>query len=106
MSKSDEQAQPVKSKVQMGDLAPDFTLLNQSGIPVNLGDFLGKQPLVLYFYPRDNTAICTEEACSFLGRYEFFQPGGAEVIRVCSDSGESHQQFAKEHQHPLHTLCA
>ena len=53
MNKHDEQAQPVKSKVQIGDLAPDFTLLNQSGTPVSLGDFLGKQHIVLYFYPRE-----------------------------------------------------
>ena len=101
MSKPDEQAQPVKSKVQMGDLAPDFTLLNQSGIPVSLGDFLGKQPIVLYFYPRDNTAVCTEEACAFRDSYEVIKGVGAEVIGVCSDSVESHQQFAKEHQLPF-----
>src|SRR5260221_4527134 len=105
MSKSDEQAQPVKSKVQMGDLAPDFTLLNQSGIPVNLGDFLGKQPLVLYFYPRDNTAICTEEACRFRDSYEVIKGVGAEVIRVRSDSVASHQPVAKQHQLPFQPLC-
>ena len=85
----------------MGDLAPGFTLLNQAGTPVNLGDFLGKQPLVLYFYPRDNTSVCTEEACAFRDSYEVIKGVGAEVIGVCSDSVESHQRFAKEHQLPF-----
>ena len=104
MNKHDEQAQPVKSKVQIGDLAPDFTLLNQSGTPVSLGDFFGKQHIVLYFYPRDNTSVCTEEACAFRDSYEVIKGAGAEVIGVCSDSVESHQQFAKEYQLPFNLL--
>ena len=62
MSKHDDQAQPAKGKVQVGDLAPDFTLSAQSGAAVNLGDFLGKTAIVLYFYPKDNTSVCTAEA--------------------------------------------
>jgi thioredoxin-dependent peroxiredoxin len=101
MSEHDDQAQPAKGKVQVGDVAPDFTLPNQAGAPVRLGDVLGKQHLVLYFYPRDNTAICTEEACAFRDSYEIFKSAGAEVIGVSSDSVESHEQFAKEHQLPF-----
>src|SRR5258708_13218058 len=104
MNKHDEQAQPVKSKVQVGDLAPDFTLLNQSGIPVILGDFVGKQHIVLYFYPRDNTSVCTEEACAFRDSYEVIKGAGAEVIGGCSDSVESHQQFPKKYQLPFNLL--
>ncbi len=101
MSMQDDQAQPAKGKVQVGDLAPDFTLLNQSGIPVCLGDFLCKQYIVLYFYPRDNTSVCTQEACAFRDSYEAFKDAGAEVMGVSSDSVESHRQFAKEHQLPF-----
>jgi thioredoxin-dependent peroxiredoxin len=101
MSEHDDQARPAKGKVQVGDVAPDFTLPNQAGAPVRLGDVLGKQHLVLYFYPRDNTAICTEEACAFRDSYEIFKDAGAEVIGVSSDSVESHEQFAKEHQLPF-----
>src|SRR6266704_5944592 len=90
-----------KEKVQVGDKAPDFTLLAQSGAPVSLGDFLGKKRIVLYFYPKDNTSLCTEEACAFRDNYEVFKDAGAEVIGVSSDSVESHQQFAKEHQLPF-----
>ncbi len=101
MSKHDDQAQPVKGKVQVGDLTPDFTLLNQSGTPVRLGDFLGKKHIVLYFYPKDNTALCTAEACAFRDSYEVFKGVGAEVIGVSSDSVESHQQFAAAHGLPF-----
>src|SRR5258708_22975096 len=102
MSKHDEQARPVKSKVQMGDLAPGFTLLNQSGIPVSLGDFLGKQHIVLYFYPRDNTSFCTEEACAFRDIYEVLKDAGAQIIGVWSDSVAAHQPFGHKPPLPFH----
>jgi peroxiredoxin Q/BCP len=101
MSKHDNQAQPAKGKVQVGDLAPDFTLPAQSGAAVNLGDFLGKTAIVLYFYPKDNTSVCTAEACAFRDSYEVFKDAGAEVIGISSDSVESHQQFAARHQLPF-----
>lgn len=104
MSTHDEQAQLAQGKVQMGDLAPDFTLSDQSGAPVRLGKFLGKKRIVLYFYPRDNTAVCTEEACAFRDSYKVFKHIGAEVIGISSDSVESHQRFAKEHQLPFFLL--
>ena len=90
-----------KEKVQVGDLIPDFTLLDQSSRPVSLGDFLGKKHLVLYFYPKDSTSLCTDEACAFRDSYEVFKDAGAEVIGISSDSVESHRQFAKEHQLPF-----
>src|SRR5512142_690103 len=71
-----------KEKVQVGNLIPDFTLLNQSGAPVSLSDFLGKKHIVLYFYPKDNTSLCTEEACAFRDSYEVFKDAGAEIIGV------------------------
>jgi peroxiredoxin Q/BCP len=101
LNKHDDEIQPVKGKVQVGDLTPDFTLLNQSTGPVSLKDFLGKKHIVLYFYPKDNTSLCTEEACAFRDSYEVFKDAGAEVIGVSSDSVESHRQFAKEHQLPF-----
>ena len=101
MSKHDDQAQPAKGKVHVGDLAPDFTLPAQSGAAVNLGDFLGKTAIVLYFYPKDNTSVCTAEACAFRDSYEVFKDAGAEVIGISSDSVESHQQFAARHRLPF-----
>jgi len=101
MSKHDYQAQPARGKVQVGDLAPDFTLPDQSGAPISLGEFLGKTDIVLYFYPRDHTAVCTAEACAFRDSYEIFKDTGAEVIGISSDSVESHRQFAAAHQLPF-----
>jgi thioredoxin-dependent peroxiredoxin len=93
--------QLVKGKVQVGDLAPDFTLPSQFGTPVRLGEFLGKTAIVLYFYPKDNTSVCTAEACAFRDSYEVFKDVGAEVIGISSDSVESHRQFAAAHHLPF-----
>jgi thioredoxin-dependent peroxiredoxin len=101
MSKHDEGTQPAQGKVQVGDLAPGFTLPNQSGAALSLEEYLGKTDVVLFFYPRDNTAVCTEEACAFRDSYEIIRAAGAEVIGISSDSVESHRQFAEEHQLPF-----
>ena len=104
MSIHDDQAQPVKGRVQVGDLAPGFTLSNQSGAEVSLEEYLGKADIVLYFYPKNNTGICTEEASAFRDSYEVFKHAGAEIIGVSSDSMESHQQFAKDNHLPFSLL--
>src|SRR5947209_20501084 len=93
MSQQDEQAPAAKSRVRIGDQAPDFTLPSQAGMPFRLGDLLGKRAIVLYFYPKDNTALCTAEACAFRESYEIFQDAGAEVIGISSDSVESERRF-------------
>ncbi len=87
--------------VAVGSLAPDFTLPRQDGTPVRLSEYRGKSAVVLYFYPKDNTAGCTAEACSFRDNYEVFKQAGAEVIGVSADSTESHQQFAGQHRLPF-----
>ena len=101
MSKHYEGTQPTQGKVQVGDLAPGFTLPNQSGTEVSLEEYLGKTAIVLYFYPRDHTAVCTEEACAFRDSYESIKAAGAEVIGISSDSVESHRQFAEENRLPF-----
>ncbi len=92
---------PVASKVDVGSLAPDFTLPNQDGQPVSLKDFKDQKAVVLYFYPKDNTPGCTTEACAFRDSYEVFKESGAEVIGVSSDSADSHQGFASKHSLPF-----
>jgi thioredoxin-dependent peroxiredoxin len=89
------------NKIEIGELAPDFTLPDQSGQPVSLSDFKGQKAVVLYFYPKDNTPGCTAEACAFRDSYEVFKEAGAEVIGVSSDSADSHQGFAARHQLPF-----
>jgi peroxiredoxin Q/BCP len=87
--------------VKVGDRAPDFTLLSQTGAAVSLSSFLGKQAVVLYFYPKDDTPGCTAESCAFRDSYEVFKEIGAEVIGISGDSPESHQQFATRYNLPF-----
>jgi peroxiredoxin Q/BCP len=90
--------------VRVGEPAPDFTLPSATGEPVSLGDFRGKSEVVLFFYPKDNTPVCTAEACSFRDSYEAFREAGAEVIGVSADSVESHRRFAGRHRLPFRLL--
>jgi len=68
--------------LKVGDSIPKFELLNQHGEPFDSGTVIGKKPVVVYFYPKDQTPGCTAEACSFRDRYEEFLELGAEVIGI------------------------
>lgn len=87
--------------INVGDAAPDFSLPTQAGDTVSLSQFKGQKPVVLYFYPKDDTPGCTVESCSFRDDYEAFQELGAEVIGISSDSPESHQRFASKYDLPF-----
>jgi thioredoxin-dependent peroxiredoxin len=87
--------------LNIGDKAPDFTLKTQDGTLLHLYDLLALKPVVLFFYPKDNTPGCTMEACAFRDRYTIFQDMGAEVIGISGDSVSSHQQFAIAHNLPF-----
>jgi peroxiredoxin Q/BCP len=89
------------ASIRVGDCAPDFTVQSQTGEPVSLADYRGTSAVVLFFYPKDGTAICTKEACSFRDAYEDFVQAGAVVIGISSDSAESHQTFASGHRLPF-----
>ena len=89
------------NSLQVGDQAPDVTLKTHAGQSIDLKDYQGKQAVVLFFYPKDNTAICTKEACAFRDAYEDFVSAGAVVIGVSSDSAESHEGFAQKHRLPF-----
>ena len=91
----------LKGAVKVGDVAPDFTLPNQSGQQFRLSDLVGKKSIVLYFYPRDFSRGCTAEACTFRDNYEAFKDAGAEVIGVSSQSVESHDKFASLYKLPF-----
>ena len=79
-----------------GDMAPDFSLPRNGGGTVSLSDFPGK-PVILYFYPKDDTSGCTTEAVDFSGLTEEFEKLGATVIGVSPDSVKSHDKFAAKH---------
>lgn len=91
--------------IGVGDAAPDFTLPAQDGSSVTLSSFRGEKVVVLYFYPKDETAGCTREACAFRDSHDAFAEAGAQVIGVSADSVASHDRFAKKHGLPF-TLVA
>ena len=89
---------------KVGQQAPDFTLPNAEGTLVRLGELLGRKVVVLYFYPKDETAGCTVEACAFRDAYEDFTAAGAEVVGVSRDEAASHARFATHHRLPFTLL--
>ncbi|MBX0289994.1 peroxiredoxin [Hymenobacter sp. HSC-4F20] len=91
--------------LQLGDLAPDFTLRTTTGETFRLRDQRGQRSVVLYFYPKDDTPGCTAEACSFRDQYQDFQDLGAEVVGVSSDTETSHQKFSQKHRLPFPLLA-
>lgn len=84
--------------IQISDKCPLFSLPDQHGKQVNISDLIGKNILVIYFYPKDETPGCTKEACSFRDSYEDFKDLGCEVIGISSDSIDSHKLFAQNHR--------
>jgi peroxiredoxin Q/BCP len=90
--------------VAVGDLAPDFTLPDQLGERIRLGELVGKKNIVLYFYPKDATPGCTAEARAFRDAYDTFTAADTEVLGVSSDSIKSHKRFAARHQLPFRLL--
>jgi thioredoxin-dependent peroxiredoxin len=71
---------------------------------VRLSDYRGKSPVVVYFYPKDETAGCIAEACRFRDDFEKFSDAGAVVIGISDDSTESHERFASRHRLPFTLL--
>ena len=85
--------------VRVGDRAPDFTLPSQSGAPVRLADRIGRTAIVLYFYPRDETAGCTAEACAFRDHYRELRDLGASAVFGLSTQDSAYQREAVERLH-------
>jgi len=89
---------------QVGTAAPDFSLMDQDGKPHQLKDFAGKW-LVLYFYPKDDTPGCTQEACAFRDDLSRLTQLGAQVVGVSVDDGASHAEFARKYHLPFPLLA-
>ncbi|MCW3465578.1 peroxiredoxin [Chitinophaga nivalis] len=92
------------AQIKTGDKVPSFTLQDQHGKNFDINTVLGKQPLVIYFYPKDETSVCTKEACSFRDSYQEFQQLGALVIGISADKVASHKSFATHHNLPFTLL--
>jgi len=90
--------------LKVGEIAPDFSVNDQSGNPVKLSDFKGKK-VVLYFYPKDNTPGCTAESCNLRDNYQALQKAGYEVLGVSKDNEKSHTKFIDKFDLPF-TLLA
>lgn len=88
------------TKVKIGDKAPDFTLQSHTDEKFKLSQFLGKKNVVLFFYPMNESPVCSREAEAFRDSYEAFRKLDAEVVGVSSQSVESHREFASHHNLP------
>ena len=91
------------SALQVGDVAPGFTVTTDSGATVSLSDYRGKR-VVLYFYPKDDTPGCTTQACGFRDNYPVIEEKNAVVLGVSPDSAKSHQKFKTKFDLPFTLL--
>ncbi|PZX92418.1 peroxiredoxin [Flavobacterium aquariorum] len=88
-------------ELKVGDKIPNFRAKDTNGNDFDSQEIIGQKPLVIYFYPKDNTPGCTVQACSFRDQYEDFKDLGAEVIGISSDSVVSHQKFTQQYKLPF-----
>lgn len=89
--------------LSLGDTAPEFSAPNQDGKTVRLSEHRGK-PVLLFFYPKDETPGCTKEACQFRDRYSQFKKLGAVVLGISRQDSESHRAFRSKHKLPFDLL--
>lgn len=86
-----------------GDQAPDFTLTDQHGKSFNLSNHRG-QKLIVYFYPKDESAVCTKEACAFRDSFTEFESLGAKVVGINAGTVQEHHAFATKNRLPFTLL--
>lgn len=89
--------------LEKGTPAPVFTTTDQNGKKISLSDFIGKK-VILYFYPKDNTPGCTQEACNLRDNYEYMLSKGYVVLGVSPDSEASHKKFTEKQSLPFPLL--
>ncbi len=91
--------------VEVGDKLPVFSLPDQDGVTFTSIDYIGKEAMVIYFYPKDDTSGCTKEACKFRDNYENFMDLNVKIVGISGDSIESHKNFVDKYNLPF-TLLA
>jgi len=87
--------------LKIGDTLPNFSAIDTNGAIFHSKDYIGKQSVVIYFYPKDNTPGCTTQACSFRDNYQDFKDLGTEVIGISADSVTSHVKFKSKFNLPF-----
>lgn len=92
-------------KSLIGEMAPLFSLTDQDGNAFNSKDYLGKNVLILFFYPKDESGICTKEVCSFRDSYAAFTDYNAVVVGINAADKESHKNFRDKNRLPYNLLC-
>lgn len=90
--------------LKIGDKAPNFTVTDQNNNPITLSDYIGKK-VVLYFYPKDNTPGCTNQACNLRDNFDMLTNKGYIILGVSTDTQQKHQNFIKKFDLPF-TLLA
>ncbi|KAL2481931.1 Peroxiredoxin Q [Abeliophyllum distichum] len=103
LDQRDSKSLDCQAPITEGSLAPAFTLKDQDGKTVSLSKFKGK-PVVVYFYPADESPSCTKQACAFRDSYEKFKKAGAEVIGISGDDPSSHKAFKQKNKLPFTLL--
>lgn len=93
-------AKAIKLKLKVGDIAPDFEVVDSNGKMVSLATWEGKS-VALYFYPKDDTPGCTKEACAFRDNFAALKRKGVVVVGVSPDSQKSHDKFAAKFKLPF-----
>jgi peroxiredoxin Q/BCP len=97
-------AQSAGKKLEVGDIMPAFSLRDQDGKVFNSIDYIGKSILVVYFYPKDESMVCTKEACSFRDSFDQFTKAGAKVIGINGGTVASHKAFQQHYKLPFTLL--
>ncbi|MDP9047387.1 MAG: peroxiredoxin [Bacteroidota bacterium] len=97
-------AQQVQKDLAIGDAMPAFSLTDQDGKVFKSTDYIGKSILVIYFYPKDESMVCTKEACSFRDSFNEFTKAGAKVIGINAGSVASHKSFRDHYKLPFTLL--
>ena len=99
---------PIKAQttphITVGDKVPVFSLQDQNGKTFNIADHIGKKLLVIYFYPKDESMVCTKEACAFRDSFDEFTKAGAMVIGINGGTVASHKAFADHYKLPFTLL--
>ena len=93
------------AEIKEGTKAPAFEAMDQHGALVRLADFQGKAAVVLYFYPKDDTPGCTDQACSLRDGFAGIKAAGAVILGVSADDGQSHRAFAEKFHLPFSILA-